>query len=592
MKISYLNGYRFFNAFKAGAQAVIKQRDHLNKINVFPVPDADTGNNFATTFQSIIEKSSINRKLNITCQSMSDAAIDGARGNAGIIFSQFFYGFSNEVHQLQRVNAKQFAKSIKAAVSYAYEALSKPVEGTILTVIKDWAEQLHTLSLEIPDFTRLFDRSITAAKKSLLETPNKLKILAKAGVVDAGAQGFVYFLEGVINFIKKGNLSDITNLPTAPEMSVEHTVDIDEDVSFRYCTEALLQGSNIDKNELRKAIGGYGDSLICAGSTEKIHLHIHTNQPAEFYAKVQQFGKISDKKVDDMHAQYMISRHRKSPIALVTDSACDVPSKFIDEYQIQMVPLKLYIDDNLYLDKITMSPGLFYQSLDTTKILPQTSQPSLTDFRNTYSFLASHYESIIAVHLSQALSGTWNISKQAAATIEDTQISVIDSKTLSGALGLIVMRVAEAIDNGKSHEDILRLADEWIAKTKIYVSVPSLKYMVRGGRVSPMKGLLANFFNLKPIVSIDAEGKSTLYGKSFSRSGSMQKIRQYVDEFQRSGDIWNYSIFHANNERHALEYRDQLTALLGKEPAYIMEISPIIGLHAGIGAVAVAIMHP
>jgi len=256
-----------------------------------------------------------------------------------------------------------------------------------------------------------------------------------------------------------------------------------------------------------------------------------------------------------------------------------------------MVPLKLAFGEHVFLDKVTITADDFYSHLERSPVHPTTSQPSVTEFRNLYSFLGSHYESVIAIHLSGRLSGTWNTSRVAAEQVADRRITVMDSRNLSGALGLIVLRAAEAIEAGTDHETLTRLLEEWIARTAIYVSVPSLKYMVRGGRVSPMKGKIANWLNLKPIVSLDREGRSMLYGKSFSQAGSQRKMLQLAADFQRRGAIWNYSVFHAHAAAQAHQCRLELEKLLGKPPAYVMDISPIIGLNAGSGAVAIALMQ-
>jgi len=593
MQIRYLNGNRLYYAFLAGAQSVIRQQDYLNKINVFPVPDADTGNNLASTFRAIMTSSKPTTNLAQTSRSIADAALIGARGNAGIIFAQFIYGFASEVGDRHRMSVSSFIKAIMGSVKYAYEALSHPVEGTILTVIKDWAAELHRFEKEeIQDFTEMLNRSYHAAKQSLKDTPKKLKVLAKAGVVDAGAKGFVDFLDGIRHFVKKGDIRDIADF-TIPEVQLEaHILDSSDDIPFRYCTEAILEGNHdLDKAAIRRELESFGDSLIVAGSERKVHVHVHTNRPADLYTQLYEYGTLLHQKVDDMRMQYEISHHRRANIAVVTDSACDLPRALLEEYQIHMIPLKLVFGDSSFLDKVTIEPEQFYSMLDGAKQYPTTSQPSLVEFENLYSYLLSHYDSVIAVHLSRELSGTWNASRKAAEKINRDRIRVVNSKNLSGALGLIVLRLAQSIDAGRSQEEMLKDLDEWVDKTRIYVSVPSLKYMVRGGRVSPMKGMVAKLLNLKPIVSLDREGHSKLYDKSFSRQGSLKKMMKLVERFQSAGKVWNYSIFHAHAREHAEEYREQLVALLGKEPVYIMDISPIIGLNAGLGAVSVAVMH-
>jgi DegV family protein with EDD domain len=169
-------------------------------------------------------------------------------------------------------------------------------------------------------------------------------------------------------------------------------------------------------------------------------------------------------------------------------------------------------------------------------------------------------------------------------------MSVINSRNLSVSLGLIVMRVAEEISKGTSHEEIVKWAEDWISKTKIFVDIQTLEYMVRGGRVSAMKGFLAKILNLKPIVSLDSEGKAAAFGKSFSRKGNKEKILQTIKQLTDKQELWNYAIVHAQNRERAEMYAEKINESIHRSPAYIMDISPVIGVHNGIGAVGIGLM--
>lgn len=206
MKISYLDGPRLYYAFMVGGNEVIKDQKYLNKINVFPVPDSDTGTNLASTMRSIAEGAVPNPSFYKTVHSIADMALSGARGNSGIIFAQFLYGISEEIKNVNRISTSSFGEIVKKAVQYAYRSVVSPVEGTMLTVMKDWAEAVYQQRTKKQDFVELLSYSLQVTKKSLIETRYKLPVLTKAGVVDAGAKGFVDFLEGITNFIKKGKL--------------------------------------------------------------------------------------------------------------------------------------------------------------------------------------------------------------------------------------------------------------------------------------------------------------------------------------------------------------------------------------------------
>jgi DegV family protein with EDD domain len=302
---------------------------------------------------------------------------------------------------------------------------------------------------------------------------------------------------------------------------------------------------------------------------------------------------MSFQKVDDMLKQYEVAHRRKWNIALVTDSSCDLSKEILDRYQIHMVPINLHVGGNNYLDKLTVTPTQFYSLLNRVSTHPTTSQPNVNTFRNLYSQLASHYDSVISLHLSHQLSGTWRNSKQAAESVSKEtgkKISVLDSRHLSGSLGLLVYKTAVAIEEGMSHDDIVTKMAQWIPNTSILVSIKSLDSMVRGGRVSPMKGMVANLLNLKPIISMDQEGKSCMFKKAFSQTGNIRKVLAIVADKIKRMPVWKYSILHAHDIEGANAYAAKMEKLVGKPPDFIIDISPVVGLNAGHGALAVAMM--
>lgn len=592
MKIKYINGMRLYYAFLAGGDAVIQDKDYLNKINVFPVPDADTGTNMAATMRSIAESSVVSSSIKTTLRSIADAALTGARGNSGLIFAQFIQGISQEIKNDLRLTTHSFGESVRAAVQHVYKSIVFPVEGTMLTVIKDWADSVYHHRTKTSDFVELLTSSLQAAKKSLLETPKKLSVLAKAGVVDAGAKGFVDFIEGILNFTRIGRLRGITQ-PKAPVEWTEpkvHAHSRREEVKQRYCAEASLDGKDIDLDAIRKEIQAFGESAIVAGSSEKTRFHVHTNSAAELFFRLKDFGTISQIKVDDMLKQYEVSHNRKADIALVTDSSCDLPQDVIDDCQIQVIPFNLSFGDSLFLDKLTITPEQFYSLLETHPEHPKTALPAVATVQSLFSFLSSFYDSLIVFHISGGLSGTFSSSLKAAEKFPEKKISVIDSKNLSVSLGLIVQRAAKAIQSGMSHDEVVEKAGEWISKTRVLVDIQTLKYMVKGGRVSPAKGFIAKVLNVKPIISLDEEGKAAAVGKSFSRRGNMKKILRMIQEMSDGNNIWNYAIVHAKNLRRAKAYAEKLKEATGREPAYVMDVSPVIGAHNGIGVVGMAVM--
>jgi len=590
-KVGSLNGLRFHNAFLAGTEALERRRDYLNRINVFPVPDGDTGDNMASTLRYIARETEVSRSLALTCNSMAEAALMGSRGNSGLILAQYLYGFSRALREEVSINTVTFAESLVKAVPFAEEALNRPLEGTILTVLRDWAEHVYSLSRAIGDFALLLPASISAAQRSLMDTPNRLEVLSRNGVVDAGAQGFVDFLQGISDFLEKGDLRKLG--ARAVRVSIDPSeVHLEEEMpSFRYCTEAILEGRGLSRKGLMSELSSWGDSVIVGGHGEKFRAHIHTDRPDKLFEALSLKGTFHEQKVDDMFRQVQIKSNRLSSIALLTDSACDLPSSLMDEYQIHMMPLKISLDGSIWLDKLTIKPDRIYSILSNTDKSMTTSQPGLGDLADRYAFLLSHYDQVVAIHLSSHLSGTWNTSVKAASLVDPSRITVIDSRNLCSGLGLIVLEAAEAISRGASMDQVIGLVDDIIPRTRIFVSLNTLQYMVRGGRISPIKGWLAKALNLKPIISIDAEGRGVHYGNACSERGNLSRILRVFEDLSHNRGIRKYAVVHANADQKALELAERLSDSCGKDPAYLMEISPVIGINSGPGSVAVSVIH-
>jgi uncharacterized protein len=592
MKIGYLDGTRLYYAFLAGGEAVIRDQAYLDRINVFPVPDSDTGTNLASTMRAIAERARASRSARATLGSIADAALLGARGNSGLIFAQFLFGLSQEVREESRLTPGHFAEVARRAVQHARRAILTPVEGTMLTVLHDWAEALYAERLRKSDFVELLTHSLQAAERSLMDTPKKLAVLARAGVVDAGARGFFDFLEGVVAFIRKGSLKAVRRtlpeeLPAPPDVHA-----VRGEVTTRYCAEALLVGKGMDIAALQDLVRRSGESAIVAGSPSKLRLHVHTDDAAGLFYELQKHGTIQDIKADDMLRQYEAAHERKHPIAVLTDSACDLPQAVLDDHQVHVVPFNLFFGDSLFLDKVTITPDRFYDLLRSRREMPKSAQPSQTLVQRVLEFLAGHYEAVVAVSISGGLTGFHGqlLKAREALGLDASRVAVVDSRHLSVSEALIVLRVIEAVRAGRPFDEISRDVESWVRATRLWVDIRTLKYMVKGGRVSPAKGLLAAVLNIKPIVTLDAEGKAAILGKSFSRRANMKKILGLIRGATCGRPVWNYGLVHAQNEGRARGYGQALEGMLGKPPAFISDVSPVVGVHNGIGVVGIGLM--
>ncbi len=592
-QVKELNGIQLYHSFLAGAQRIFEHQKLLNKINVFPVADADTGTNLASTMRSIMDAIIPTGNPKQTAVALADAALVGARGNSGIIFAQFLYGFSNEIEATESLTVSSFAESVKKAVAYAYDAIANPVEGTILTVIKDWADYIYSLKDTIDDFTRLLVEAYKKALESLAGTTVKLEALARSHVVDAGAKGFVFWLEGFMDFFTLGPEKSMRKVETIIEEAAEEVEMPHDVINFRFCTEALISGDNLDKNRIRDFITHGGDSLVVAGNPKKMRVHIHTDYPAEIFSQLQRFGSITYQKVDDMVMQNEIQFNRKQAIALVTDSTCDLPKEWIDRYQIHVVPLTVHFGDTYFLDRLTIQPPQFYTMQERMDVNASSAQPAVKEFQNKYEYLSTHYDSVIAMHISQALSGTWSGSDKAAREVAGhtgKAIHVENSNNLTGGLGLLVIRSARALEEGVTHEELVRKITEWKDKLVVRVNVVTLKYIIRSGRVSPFKGFIARLLNLKPCIEVTTEGKAELFSRSLTEKGSRRKVIRDIARQIKGRKVWEYVITHAVNPDAAIWYEAEMVKLTGKKPLFVDHASPALAANTGPGIACVAVM--
>lgn len=586
-------GKHLYYAFIAGSNQVVHNQVEINLINVFPVSDNDTGSNLASTVRSVIDTIKPHKSYKTTLNSIADAALIGARGNSGVIFAQFLHGLNRETRNIQGITFSEFAESVKKSIPYMYDAIVNPVEGTMLTVIKDWSDFLNSKKETLDDFRKVLIDSMLVLEKSLTETTSKLKELSKHGVVDAGAKGFVVFILGIIDFLKSWNIRNL-KLEKNEAISLIHSENrMTEEITHRFCTEAILKNINVNKTTLQSTLSKNGDSVVVAGSESMCRIHVHTNHPAELFHQLKDVGTISFQKVDDMIRQQEVLSNRKWNIALVTDSTCDLSQELLDYYQINVVPINLNFGDNHYLDKVTIQPDQFYGLLEKSSEFPKTSQINERAFTNVYSHLASHYDAIIAIHLSGQFSSTYANSVKAGERIKkefNKPVQVIDSKNLSGALGLVVLKAAQNIESGEPFEKIVKSIESDVMNSKIFVSVRDLKYMIKGGRVSKPKGFIAKILGLNPVISMDKNGKSLLFGKTFSQQSSLNKIFTHIEKISQDKVIWNYIMLHAHNPEGVQKAEEKMIEITGKKPISVVDISPVIGMHAGNGAIAISIL--
>ena len=221
------------------------------------------------------------------------------------------------------------------------------------------------------------------AQRSLKRTTLQMGVLAKAKVVDAGAQGFIYLLEGIQDFIQTGKIQEVDQIEIQ-QITISEPITFNE--KYRYCTECLISGENVDRNFIKTQLAELGDSIVVAGSKSKVKIHIHTDTPKTIVNICQKFGVVTDEKADDMLRQQHDAHGVHHDVAVIVDSGCDLPEEILKKYNIHMVPVRLNFGQDHYVDKITISSEEFWKELKSNPTHPQTSQPTPGDFYGNISY--------------------------------------------------------------------------------------------------------------------------------------------------------------------------------------------------------------
>lgn len=320
MSITALDGKRFAEMVIKGANHLSANAKMVDALNVFPVPDGDTGTNMNLSMTSGAKevKNNVQEHIGKVGAALSKGLLMGARGNSGVILSQLFRGFSKAVENKAAISGKDFANALEAGVETAYKAVMKPVEGTILTVAKDSAKKGAQAAQDSNDIIVIMEEVLKEAKASLKRTPDLLPVLKEVGVVDSGGQGLVFVYEGFLAELKGEELPDSPSaLPTMDEMvSAEHHKSVQshintEDIEFGYCTEFMVRfeaaktskhpfNESVFRNDLSK----YGDSLLVIADEDVVKVHIHSEQPGEVLSYGQRYGNLINMKIENMRQQH------------------------------------------------------------------------------------------------------------------------------------------------------------------------------------------------------------------------------------------------------------------------------------------------
>lgn len=306
MNFTKINGGHFYSMMSNAALRLEEKSDYVNSLNVFPVPDGDTGTNMSMTFRTAVKEISETdlKSIGEVSKKMAKGALMGARGNSGVILSQILRGISKGLENKEEVNSKEFANAILEGSKAAYKAVMRPTEGTILTVIKS-AGETAIKNNDVEDIASLMKKICIESKMTLDKTPEMLPALKKAKVVDSGGMGLLIILQGMLEALN--NNLEISNIENNSGITIKesnlNTLN-EEDIKFGYCTEFIILGDAKYADDFRKSIENMGDSEIVVGYDDVIKVHIHTNDPGKVLSKAVLIGELSKIKIDNMREEH------------------------------------------------------------------------------------------------------------------------------------------------------------------------------------------------------------------------------------------------------------------------------------------------
>ncbi|MGC9530256.1 MAG: DegV family protein [Candidatus Bipolaricaulaceae bacterium] len=594
--IRYISGVRLQRAAVAGAHRVIASADQLDQINVFPVADSDTGKNLSATMWSVLQGLRGGGKAAVgeVCQRMASAALRGARGNSGVILAQFFHGLAQGLANAHRAGPGEFARAVRRGAREAWNALAFPQQGTMLSTISAFADRVDELAGRAGDFVPLMQEGLAAAQTALRLTQETLPVLRLAGVVDAGALGFVRFLEGIVHYISTGQVDHVDRPGTTPA-PVRAQVEYDPgSIAFRYCTECTVTGEALAPPAVKEQLGRLGESVVVAGSSAFLHLHVHTNTPARVFEVARALGQVEGEKVDDMWAQHAESfaDAPRGETALVVDTSCDLPEYLMTHHRIQIVPLRVRVGEQEFLDRVELTPQRFYERMAGGPPVG-TSQPPPADFQDVFCHLGQHFAHVVALILAGDLSGTWSVAQHSATELaaQGVDVRVVDTGTLSGALGLVAWAAARAVAGGLRPEQVVELAQACSQRVRFWAGLPNLEPLGRSGRVPWLAGWLSGRVRLGLVISV-GDGKIQPVAPAWGARQLLARLTELGRRAMASMERPAVVIPHAAaiGAAEALAGRLAEAAPAPGAVVHIVDASPALGVHAGIGAFGLAVL--
>ncbi len=594
MGISYVDGPRLARSFHAASDWVAAGREEINRINVFPVPDGDTGTNFSLTLRAVADALQAlgDAPLGETARTAATAAVLGARGNSGMMVAHFLLGFSDGLQHLPRADVHTIARAIRLGSNHLADALDDPREGTILTVARDAAGAAERAALETSDLAEFMQLMLAEGERALADTPRLMAVLREAGVVDAGGMGFVRMLEGVVRCIEGDPIRPASTFspPAADQPTPAALSQVAHERDFRYCTEVLIRGAALPAaNEVRSAMHGFGGSVVVATTADVLRIHVHTDTPDAVFTFATRWGELQSTKAEDMRAQHARLAHaERRSVGVVTDSSADLPDAVLDRHGITLVPLQVVFGAETFRDRVELRPDEFYRRLRAGSTLPTTSQPAPGDFVRVFGDVRQEAHEVVAVLLSAGLSGTYQSAVAAARASGRDGIHLVDSRSASLGVGLLALRAAELAEAGWTGDRIVRELERIKRRSGMLLTVDRYDNLLRSGRVSRGKAWLGGMLDVKPILTFDDDGRVVPLDRVRGATNLVPRVLAHLERLlaPRPSRV-RFGIAHADAPDAAERLRTAIVAAFRPLDCLVTLATGVLGAHVGVGAWAV-----
>nr|MYA64379.1 DegV family EDD domain-containing protein [Gemmatimonadota bacterium]MYH53192.1 DegV family EDD domain-containing protein [Gemmatimonadota bacterium]MYK65215.1 DegV family EDD domain-containing protein [Gemmatimonadota bacterium] len=607
-RIAYVDGPRLRRALLAACRSGRQCKAELNRINVFPVADGDTGTNLSLTLEAVAGELARyrERRVDRVAAAAARSALLGARGNCGMMLSQFLLGFSGGLEGRARASLGEVASALTEGAQSLDAAVENPVEGTILTVVRDSASKAVSESVTkgSGDFAEAMVAMRETARESLARTPDLLPVLAEAGVVDAGAQGFVEMVEGVVRLIEKGDegveaeavagngAEEDVHPEWSPIGAAEHPF---THGSRRYCTEILVEGPDLPgEGVVREALAEGSEELLVIRSEEILKIHLHTDHPRDAIDYCATLGTVVAHKAEDMLAQFEAARIARGktvrrPVGIMVDSGSDLPDAVARAHGIHIIPLLLIDGERTLKDRIDISAGEFHAQLESGGPLPTTSQPPPGDFIAAYEHASTEAEVVVPILLAASLSGVFRSAENAKDMVPHLDVRLVDSKGASILVGLLALKAAELAEAGADAEEIIAEVERIRAQSGILFTVRNLDRLIASGRVSQFAGWLGGVLDLKPVLGLGGDGTVKAFGKARGAARAKKLILDTVAAAIPPGaKRVRFGVIHAAAPEMAEQLRGELAARYEGAEILVAPITPVIATHLGPGAWGIA----